>query len=65
MSKTVKTIPNSAQFRDKIRNKIETKLGSKNSSINLEIGIYNYAIKEADRRKIVKKWDISSTFFIY
>ena len=35
MSKTVKTIPNSEYFRDKIRDKIETKLGSKNSSINL------------------------------
>ena len=65
MSKTVKTIPNSAQFRDKIRNKIETKLGSKNSSINLEIGIYNYAIKEADRRKIVKKWDNKTFVRIY
>lgn len=65
MSKTVKTIPNSEHFRDKIRDKIETKLGSKNSSINLEIGIYNYAIKEADRRKIVKKWDNKAFVRIY
>lgn len=65
MSKTVKTIPNSTQFREKIREKIENKLGSKNSSINLEIGIYNYAIKEAERRKIVKKWDNKSFVCIY
>ena len=65
MSKTVKTIPNSEYFRDKIRDKIETKLGCKNSSINLEIGIYNYAIKEADRRKIVKKWDNKAFVRIY
>jgi|UniRef100_A0A6C0IKJ3 DNA-directed RNA polymerase subunit M/transcription elongation factor TFIIS len=57
MSKTVKTIPNSNKFRDKIRDKLEIQLGNKNSSINLEIGIYNYAIKEAERRKIIKKWD--------
>jgi DNA-directed RNA polymerase subunit M/transcription elongation factor TFIIS len=65
MSKTVKTIPNSAQFRDKIRDKIDTKIGNKRSSINLEIGIYNYAIKEAERRKIVKKWDNRSFVQIY
>ena len=57
MPKTVKTIPNSNKFRDKIRDKLEIQLGNKNSSINLEIGIYNYAIKEAERRKIIKKWD--------
>ena len=65
MSKTVKTIPNSAQFRDKIRDTIDTKIGNKRSSINLEIGIYNYAIKEAERRKIVKKWDNRSFVQIY
>lgn len=65
MSKTVKTIPNSEVFRNKIREKIETKLGNKKSSINLEIGIYNYAIKEADRRKIVKKWDNKTFVRIY
>lgn len=65
MSKTVKTIPNSAEFRDKIRDKIDTKIGNKRSSINLEIGIYNYAIKEAERRKIVKKWDNRSFVQIY
>ena len=57
MSKTIKTIPNSNKFPDKIRDKLEIQLGNKNSSINLEIGIYNYAIKEAERRKIIKKWD--------
>lgn len=65
MSKTVKTIHNSSQFRDKIRSKIEIVLKHKNNSINLEIGIYNYSIKEADRRKIVKKWDNSKFVQIY
>jgi transcription elongation factor S-II len=29
----------------------------KNMAANLEIGIFNYAIKEATHRKIVKSWD--------
>jgi len=28
-----------------------------NDSINLEKGIYNYSLKEATNRKVVKKWD--------
>ena len=32
------------------------------SAINLEKGIYNYAIKEATQRKIVKKWE--NPFFV-
>lgn len=65
MSKNVETISNPKQFRNKIRNKIEIKLKNKTNSINLEIGIYNYAIKEAERRKIVKKWNNPSFVLIY
>jgi len=65
MSKTVRTIPNSVEFREKIRDNIEKKIGNKRSSINLEIGIYNYAIREAERRKIVKKWDNTTFVQIY
>ena len=65
MSRTVKTIANPEYFRNNIRDNIESKLKNKNSSINLEIGIYNYTIKEADRHKIVKKWDNSSFVQIY
>ena len=32
---------------------------------NLEKGVYNYAIREADRRNIVKKWDNPSFVHIY
>lgn len=65
MSKTVRTIPNSVEFREKIRDNIEKKIGNKRSSINLEIGIYNYAIREGERRKIVKKWDNTTFVQIY
>ena len=36
-----------------------------NMSINLEKGIYNYAIKEANSRKIVKKWENPNFAQIY
>lgn len=65
MSKNVKVIHNPSYFRDNIRNKIDTYLLNKILSSNLEIGIYNYAIKEAERRKIVKKWDNQSFVLIY
>ena len=32
---------------------------------NLEIGIFNYAIKEATRKKIVKKWENPHFVSIY
>lgn len=57
MSKSVKSIPNATDFRKKIRSKINVRLENDYYSQNMEIGIYNYCIKEAERRKIVKKWD--------
>ena len=49
-------ITNSTLFRDNIRSKINPLLGLEIAdATNLEIGIFNYAIKEATRRKIVKK----------
>lgn len=49
-------------FRHNIRKHIDKKLNNENASLNLEKGIYNYALKEADNRKIVKKWD--NKFFV-
>jgi DNA-directed RNA polymerase subunit M/transcription elongation factor TFIIS len=65
MAKRIKTISNSENFRDKIRVNVNLKLKNEKNSKNLEIGIYNYTIKEAERRKIVKKWDNSSFVQIY
>ena len=50
-------IENSELFRSNIRKKIDEKLNNERNSSNLEKGIFNYALKEADQRKIVKKWD--------
>lgn len=47
------------QFRANIRNKLFEKIGSQNIKIsqNLEKAIFNYAIKEATQKKIIKKWE--------
>jgi len=50
-------IANPELFRTNIRNKITPIIGDDTVAINLEKGIFNYAIKEANSRKIVKKWE--------
>jgi hypothetical protein len=51
------SISNPDSFRSNIRAKISHIIGDEKISTNLEIAIYNYAIKEANSRKIIKKWD--------
>ena len=46
-----------AVFRRKIQKKLDEKLHNLKHSENLEKGIFNYALQEADKRKVVKKWD--------
>jgi len=50
-------ISNPEQFRENIHNKFVPILEDETLSLNMEKAIYNYAIKEANQRKIVKKWD--------
>ena len=59
---SLRTIENPDNFRSNIRKKIDKKLNNEKASLNLEKGIFNYALKEADNRKIVKKWD--NKFFV-
>lgn len=54
---TMYKITNPESFRKNIGAKFEPIFGDEIMSINLEKGIYNYAIKEANDRKIIKKWD--------
>ena len=49
-------VSNPETFRKNIVNKLIPILEDEKKSINLEKGIYNYAIKEANNRKIIKKW---------
>lgn len=60
-------ISNPTLFRNNVREKIETQFSieNKNSAINLEKGVYNFAIKEANSRKIIKKWENSRFVQLY
>ena len=60
-------INNPQTFRKKISRELEKKYPefsekSPNFFINLEKGIFNFAIKEATSRKIIKKWE--NPFFV-
>lgn len=44
-------------FRNNIRNKLLNYIPNENHCKNIEIGVYNYAIIEANKKKIIKKWD--------
>lgn len=62
----VKIIENPDEFRANIAAKLSPffveKGGSEKHAVNLEKGIYNWALKEATNRKVVKKWD--NPFFV-
>ena len=60
-------IANPELFRKNVSDKFLPilKMGSSSASINLEKGVYNYTIKEATQRKIVKKWDNPTFVTIY
>jgi len=62
---SISIIENPDLFRENIRIKLNEKIGNKKKSTNLEKGIFNYTLKEADRHKIVKKWDNKQFVQIY
>ena len=53
----MRTIANPSEFRTNITTKLNDILKHTKNSVNMEKGIYNYAIKEASSKKVVKKWD--------
>jgi transcription elongation factor S-II len=57
MSQTLCKIENPEKFRSNIRSKLDEILKNEKNSINLEKGIFNFALGEAKNRKVVKKWD--------
>jgi transcription elongation factor S-II len=51
-------IPNPEQFRENVRKTILMPiLNNESNCLNLEKGVFNWALKEAAFRKVVKKWD--------
>lgn len=45
------------EFRKKISEKIHNIVEDEVMSINIERGVFNYSIKEANSKKIIKKWE--------
>ena len=58
----MRKINNPDQFRENVRSKLISIIGNEKHTINLEKGIYNFALKESTQRKVVKKWD--NPFFV-
>ena len=58
-------IDNPVKFRENIKSKLTSIINHEKRCNNLEKGIYNYTLKEADRCKIVKKWENPSFVQIY
>lgn len=55
-------INNPEEFREKITQKINILMNNEKLSRNIERGVYNYALKEANTKKLVKKWE--NSFFV-
>jgi transcription elongation factor S-II len=62
---SINKIENVELFRDNIRKKLNEILNNEKNTSNLEKGIFNYSLKEAEQRKIVKKWDNKQFIQIY
>jgi len=58
----MRTIENPNIFRKNIIEKINLLIKNETKSTNLEKAIFNYSVKEAGQRKVVKKWD--NPFFV-
>ena len=51
------SITDSKVFRNKVRNNIEKFICNEKISINIEKGIYNFAIRNAKSKNVVRKWE--------
>lgn len=57
-----RTIKNPSQFRHNIRQQLCNIFEKEKDATNLEIGVYNWSLKEATSKKVIKKWD--NVFFV-
>ena len=58
-------ITNPEEFRNNVRTKLNKLIKKKKISLNLEIGIYNFAIKTAKQKNIIRNWNNSTFIMIY
>ena len=49
-------VENPSTFRRNVKEKLNNIVKNDNISLNLEIGIYNFTIKESTNRKVIRKW---------
>ena len=53
----MRSVENPSAFRKNIQAKLNNIVKNENISLNLQIGIYNYTIKESSNRKVIRKWN--------
>jgi len=53
----MRNINNSVEFRENITNRLNNIIQDDTLCVNFEKGVFNYAIKEASSKKIIKKWE--------
>ena len=58
----MKAITDPKDFRDGITNALNKQIKNEKMSKNLEKGIFNYALQQADEKNILKKW--SNPYFV-
>lgn len=58
----IKEVKNPEKFRETFKNYIKKYVKDEDKSINIEKGIFNFAIKKSSKLKIVKKW--SNQYFV-
>ena len=62
----MQSISSPSLFREKIAVRLEPIVdGNKSLALNLEVGVFNYTIKESSMKKIVKKWENPAFVRIY
>lgn len=54
---TMRNIANPTEFRTNISNKLNAVIEDDILCVNIERGVFNYSIKEASTKKIIKKWE--------
>lgn len=65
MSSNNTIIKDPTKFRANIAEKLQEFVLDETMAINLERGVYNYSLKEATERKIIKKWENKPFVNIY
>lgn len=58
-------ITNASKFRENICTKFTEIIGNSITAINLEKGVFNYSLKEATSKKLIKKWENPAFVQVY